>query len=428
MKDNSADMIISGASELVTLAPDGTIEIVKDGWLAIQGERIVALGDKSAVTPWYDENITQRIDARGKVVAPGFVDCHTHLVFGGSRVNEYAAGLTAAGALELKKKGVRTGIHATVEDTRGASAAELFMQALSRLDRMLAAGTTTVESKSGYGLSTEAEIKILEVNRQLKKCSPVDLSVTFLGAHGWPLGGSRKAYMDVLINEMIPRVAELGLAQFCDVWCDEGYYSAEEAADILNAALDFGLRPKIHTDAYSYIGGSDLAAGMKMLSADHLNYTPAASMRKLAEADVVGVLLPALDFAVQHKRPFDYLQMKEQGMTVALATNLCPGCWLESMQLVMVLACRLYQMSPEEALLAATIGGAKALGLDQDCGSLEIGKYADIQIWDVPHYAHVIYRLGGIVVDKVLKKGRIVAEHPPKDVHFAIEDGAEDGS
>lgn len=427
MKDNSADIIISGASELITLAPDGTIEIVKDGWLATKGERIVALGDESAVTPWFDENMTQRIDARGKVVAPGFVDCHTHLVFGGSRVDQYAAGLTASGALELKKRGARTGIHATVEDTRRASEAELIRQALSRLDRMLASGTTTVESKSGYGLSTEAEMKILKVNRQLKKRSPVDLVATFLGAHGWPLGGSRKGYMDVLISEMIPMVAELGLAQFCDVWCDEGYYSAEEAADILKAALDSGLRPKIHTDAYSYIGGSDLAAEMKMLSADHLNYTPATSMRKLSGAGVVGVLLPALDFAVQHKRPFDYLQMKEQGMTVALATNLCPGCWIESMQLVMVLACRLYEMSPEEALLAATIGGAKALGIDQDYGSLEIGKYADIQIWDVPQYAHVIYRLGGIVVDKVLKKGRAVAGQPLQNNNMHCQGSAKNG-
>ena len=413
MVNAAADLIIANASELVTCSLKGNaFEVINNGWLAISGERIVAVGKENAVAPLLDKNKTKLIDAAGKVVAPGFVDCHTHLVFGGSRVEEYAANLTGADLAELGRKGIKTGIMATVEATRKAPDTELFQTALTRLNRMLASGTTTVESKSGYGLSTKDEIKMLEVNNLLKKSSPVDIVATFLGAHGWPDDLSRVRYIDILINEMIPRVAALKLAEYCDVWCDHGYYSVKESEQILKAALDYGLNPKIHTDAYSYVGGSDLAADMKMVSADHLNYTPVAVMKKLKNSGVVGVLLPALDFTVQHQRPFDYLAMKEQGMTVALATNLCPGCWAESMQFVMVMACRLYKMSPAEALLAATIGGAKALNRESDYGSLEAGKYADIQIWDVPKYEHVIYRLGGNVVEKVIKKGKLVVENP----------------
>jgi imidazolonepropionase len=408
------------ASELVTCSDaNGAFEVIKNGWLAILGERIIALGTKEDVAPLLDGSKTLVIDAEGKVVAPGFIDSHTHLVFGGSRVEEYAAKITTDDMAELHKLGIKTGILATVEATRSSSGKELFLSSISRLNRMLAAGTTTVESKSGYGLSTKDEIKILEVNDQLRKNSPIDIISTFLGAHGWPHDIPREKYMDILINESLPWVAELGLAEFCDIWCDDGYYSAKESEKILKAALDLGLKPKIHTDAYSYVGGSDLAAEMNMVSADHLNFTPNAVMKKLADAGVIGVLLPALDFAVQHHRPFDYLEMKNQGLTVALATNLCPGCWTESMQFVMATACRLYKMSPAEALLAATIGGAKALNISDEYGSLEAGKYADIQIWDVPKYEYVIYRLGSNIVEKVLKKGSVVVHnHPYKISNF----------
>lgn len=268
-----------------------------------------------------------------------------------------------------------------------------------------------MESKSGYGLATDAELKILAVNKLLRESTPLDIVSTFLGAHGWPADQAKADYIDLLTREMIPRVAAEDLAVYCDIWCDEGYYTAEESEQILKTALDHGLRPKIHTDAYSYIGGSDLAAAMKMASADHLNYTPPAVIKKLAENSVVGVLLPALDFAVRHPQPFDYLAMKEQGLTVALATNLCPGCWTESMQFVMALACRLYRMSPAEAMVATTRGAAKALNLEDHYGTLEIGKYADLQILDVPSYEHVVYRLGGNVVVQVYKKGKLIVDN-----------------
>jgi imidazolonepropionase len=407
-----ADLIIAGAAELVTCRnSSGGFEVIKNGWLAACGERILAVGDKEQVLPFYEQGQTQMVDASGRVVAPGFIDCHTHLVFGGSRVEEYTAKLTSDDLTELQKRGIKTGILASVEATRAATEQELYDGALDRLGRMAAAGTTTVESKSGYGLATEAELKILAVNKLLQENTPLDLISTFLGAHGWPADQAKADYIDLLTGEMIPRVAAQNLASYCDIWCDDGYYTAAESETILKAALDYGLKPKIHTDAYSYIGGSDLAAEMKMVSADHLNFTPPAVMKKLADAGVVGVLLPALDFAVRHPRPFDYPAMKEQGLSVALATNLCPGCWTESMQFVMALACRLYRMSPVEAIIAATKGAAMALGLESDYGSLEEGKYADFQIWDVPGYEHVIYRLGSNVVGQVYKKGCLIVDN-----------------
>jgi len=406
---NLVDLIIANAAELITGTDGGRdLRVVKNGWLAISGERITAVGSKEQVEPFFDQQISRILDASGKVVAPGFIDCHTHLVFGGSRVDEYAAKLTTDDLTQLQKRGIKTGIMASVEATRAASAQELFEAASERLGRMAVAGTTTVESKSGYGLAPDAELKILAVNRMLSESTPLDIVSTFLGAHGWPADQAKADYIELLTRGMIPRVAAQNLATYCDIWCDEGHYTAGESELILKAALDYGLQPKIHTDAYSYIGGSDLAAEMKMVSADHLNHTPKAVMKKLVDAGVVGVLMPALDFAVKHPQPFDYQAMKQQGLTVALATNLCPGCWTESLQFVMALACRLYQMSPAEALLAATSGAAKALNMENDYGTLETGKFADLQIWNVPAYEHVVYRLGGNAVEKVYKKGKLI--------------------
>lgn len=403
------DLVISNAAEAITCIGEGMtgIGVITNAWIAIKDDKIIGVGTEEEVNNNFDTEKSTIIDASGKVVAPGFVDCHTHLVFNGTRVEEYVAKLTGNDPVKLKELGITTGPNRTIELTRHASEEELFQQSKKRVMSMLDYGITTIESKSGYGLTTESEIKILEVGRRLGRETPVDVLNTFLGAHGFPEGMSKSAYLDIIINEMIPQVGKLKLAEFCDAWCDEGYFTAEESRRILEAGLTYGMKPKLHADAYSYIGGSDLAVEMNMVSVDHLNYTPIEVIEKLAKSDVTGVLMPALDFAVGHKQPFDAREMLDAGMNIALATDLCPACYTESMQFVINLACRLYKFTVEEAIKAATYGGARALDLD-DRGVIQAGKLADLQIWDIPSYKHIAYELGTNIVETVIKDGKVV--------------------
>jgi imidazolonepropionase len=410
------DLLLEGAAQIVTCqgnAPDA-LGVIEQGWIAISGERIAAVGqgrtdlEAFKAQEVFDFTQTGIINVSGKVVAPGFVDCHTHLVFGGSRVDEYVARLPRGDLASLSRRHILTGLEASMRMTREASENHLFEAAKVRLEHMLAAGTTTTEVKSGYGFTTAHELKQLRVIRQLGDTQPIELHPTFLGAHGWPSEMKKSDYIGLLIEEMIPAVGRSGLATACDVWCDEGYYTATESEKILSAALSAGMKSKIHTDAYSLIGGSELAADMKMLSADHLNHTSFEIMEKLAAAGVPGVLLPGTDFNVSHPRPFDPGLMLKAGMTLALATNLNPGNYVESMAFVLILACRRHGMTPEEAIRAATRGGAAALGLEADRGSIESGKRADLQVWNTDRYENMIYRQGTNLVERVIKNGKQV--------------------
>ncbi|MEI8131071.1 MAG: imidazolonepropionase [Leptolinea sp.] len=402
------DLILNGAAEVLTCVPSANNPIgrLRGVAVAIVGEIIAAIAPRAELELKWDTLDSQEIDLGRKIVAPGFVDCHTHLVFGGTRAQEFAARMTHT-LQEVTAMGIPTGIQATVSMTRASRQENLADHAIHTLQRMFRTGTTTLESKSGYGLIVEKEIDLLQVNRLLQGKQPVDLVSTFLGAHDFPTDIPRQRYLDSLIYVMIPRVAENKLAEYCDVYCDDGYYTVEETRRILETGLSYGLKPKMHVDAYSHIGGSELAADLNVISADHLNYTTRSEMAHLAEAGVVGVVMPGLDFAVRHPQPFDARAMISEGMTLGLATDFCPGCWMESMQLVMQLACRLYQFSPEEALSAATIGAAKAVGLVKDRGSLEVGKLADIQVWDIPTFEDIIYRIGNNAVSMVIKRGRV---------------------
>jgi imidazolonepropionase len=408
MPKPALDLVLHSASQVLTCVPAPSDPIGRRSGvaIAIQGAEIAAVAPLSELELTYELAQAEMVDLTGKIVAPGFVDCHTHLVFGGTRAQEYAARLTRS-PQQVAALGIPTGIQSTVAMTRLSDPQALYDAARGRLHAMLRHGTTTVESKSGYGLTLEKELQLLQVNQRLQDCQPVDIVSTFLGAHDFPPEIPRQRYLDILVQEMIPQVAEAKLAAFCDVYCDQGYYSVEESRRILQAGLRYGLRPKIHVDAYANIGGSEMAAELRVVSADHLNYTTAAEILQLAEAGAVGVVMPGLDFAVSHPQPFKARMMLENGLSLGLATDLCPGCWIESMQLVMQLACRLYKFSPEEALLAATVGAAQACGLG-DRGSLQPAKLADIQVWDLPTFEDLVYRLGNNAVTMVIKRGQIV--------------------
>lgn len=402
--------LIENAGQVLTCAADAPdlVGASTNTVVAISGAEIAAIGTPTEIAASHDLSLAGRIDARGGLVMPGFVDCHTHLVFHKSRVEEYAQKVRGRSADEIRAMGIPVGITATARMMREATKEQLAASAAERLKHMLACGTTTVESKSGYGLNTATEIKMLEVNQMLGERQPIEIVSTFLGAHEFPDDKDRDAYIAEIMDEMIPEVARHGLAEFNDVYCDDGYYTVEETRAILQRGLDHGLKIKIHTDAYSHIGGSTLAAEMKAVSADHMNYTDPSEYALLREAGVVCVVMPGLDFAVGHNRPFNARAMLDAGVTMALATDMCPGCWLESMPFVVQLACRLYKFGPAEAIRAGTLHAAMALDRADRLGSLEPGKQADVAIFPYERYEDMAYRLGRGRARLVLKAGKIV--------------------
>lgn len=408
----SNKLLIENASQVLTMRGESNHDVgmLRDASIYVEDGLIRSLGSKEEVSAdILDRTGVTVVDASGKVVVPGFVDCHTHTIFGGSRVAEYAIKLTDDRPETLERLGIPTGIYASVNLTKDLPVEMLAEQTERRMRNMLLTGTTTIESKSGYGLTLPSEMKMLEVNRLLSAILPMDIVSTFLGGHGWEEGKSKDWYIDQLCEEMIPQVASFRMAAFNDVWVDEGHFTAADAERILSCGREYNLIPSIHTDAYSDIGGSALAAEMKMANAGHLNYTPNELLPQLRDAGVVGVLLPGTDFSVRHPHPANPRPMLNCGMTLALASNCNPGNWMESMQVVLTLACRQHGFSPAEAFRAATYGGAKALTLT-DRGVLDVGKVADLLILDVDTFEDVIYKFGRNHVQTVIKKGNIVVQ------------------
>jgi len=416
--NQKVDLIIKNASELLTLMTGFKEEsgtgIVRNGALAVKSGKIVWIGKTNELSKsWGLKRNGQEIDATGQVVMPGLIDSHTHLVFAGSRELEFEQRIQGLSYLEIAERG--GGILSTVEATRKAPFEELLSLGKKRLDRMLSKGVTTIEAKSGYGLSLQDEIKILKVTKALKESHPIDIVPTFLGAHTVPkeFRNDRKQYVDLIIQEMIPRVAQEGLAEFCDVFCEEKAFSLEESRKILETGKRYGLKPKIHADQLSSGGGAELAAEVGAFSADHLEYVSPIGIERMAERAVTAVLLPGASFFLSMKQFPPAREMIERGVAVALATDLNPGSSMtESLPLMITMGCTMFRMTPKEVIQATTIHAAKSMGRENKIGSLEVGKQADVLVLDIPNYKYLPYHFGVDHVETVIKKGKVVYQKP----------------
>ncbi|MBM3129740.1 MAG: imidazolonepropionase [Chloroflexi bacterium] len=430
----SIDLIVHSANQVLTLAGDapkrgatqGDLAILRDGALAIRGERIIAVGDTRELLARADAQ-TRTIDARGKIVLPGFVDAHTHAVFAGDRAHEFEMRLQGASYLDIQKAG--GGIMSTVRATRAATVDALVAQSRARLDALLAHGTTTAEVKTGYGLDTATELKMLDAIAALDAEHALDLVPTFLGAHVVPeeFKGREEEYVALVVEEMLPGIdrrpktedrkhpsSVVGRPSFCDVFCDDGAFTLAQTRKILTRAKELGFGLRVHADEFANLGAATLAAELGAASADHLMVTRREEMRAMAQANVVAVLLPGTTFGLGKTNFADGRAFVEENVPVALASDLNPGtCWCESMPFVIALACRYEKLTPAEAIVAATINAAYSLRIADRVGSLAPGKLADALIADVPDYRHLAYRFGANPIATVIKRGKIILD-PPK--------------
>jgi len=384
------------------------LSIVEDAAVAIKGGTIAAIGTtKEVLNQVTEDPALPSLEFPGMLGLPGFVDSHTHLVFGGSRENDFTMKLAGKTYMDILKAG--GGILNTVRATRAASRDQLSNLAYSFASNMLAEGTTTVEAKSGYGLSVNDEIKILEAIEGLPRRLPMGFVSTFLGAHAVPpeYDGKTNDYVDLVINKMIPAVTKRKLAEFCDVFCEKGVFDVEQSRRILLAARKAGLRLKVHADEIVHLGGADLAAEVGATSADHLLMASEDGLEAMRKAGTIATLLPATSFSMNS----DYAnarKMIEMGLPVALATDFNPNCANESLFFTIALACHKMRMHPREAITAVTINAAHAIGHGDSIGSLEPGKKADIIILDCPTPEYLAYRFGVNLVHTIVANGQVI--------------------
>ncbi len=415
-----ADLLIHSAEMMATLEGNSEspacgedmsgIGFIEDGAVAIREGKIIAVGKTEEVRAggWVGPD-TKQISAKGKVVTPGFVDPHTHVLYAGSRENELSLKLKGVPYLEILKQG--GGILSTVRSTKQATDEEIKVQTSRRLRTMLSLGTTTVEAKSGYGLMLDDELRALRLIHELDKEQMVDLVPTFMGAHAVPPGYSEVEFTNYIIDEMLPQVAAQGLAEFCDVFCEPGVFSLDSSERILVKAQQLKFKLKMHADELASAGGAELAARLGVLSADHLLQASGEGIADLARQGVIAVLLPATSFNLAKNSYARARAMIRAGVPVALATDSNPGSSpTESMPLVLTLACLYLRLTPEEALVAATINAAHAIGRADQVGSLEVGKLGDVLILDIPNLNYLPYHFGSNPVGMVIKRGNVVWE------------------
>jgi imidazolonepropionase len=410
------DLIIKNARQMLTLSGPAqarkgsemeNLSIIENGAVAMQEGKIVAIGMSDDICQKYEAE--QIIDANGKVVMPGFVDPHTHPVFFKTRENEFEMRIKGKTYVEISQSG--GGIRSSIAGVRNASEDELFELSKKRIGKIISNGTTTLEAKTGYGLSTESEIKMLKVIQRLQEELPIDIIPTFMGAHEFPTEykDNREEYIRILKEEMLPKVAEMDLAEYCDIFTEDHVYNIEQSRDILNHAKKSGFKLRMHADEIEPIGGAELAAEVGAISADHLGAASDAGIKAMAESGVIATLLPGTIFSLGMKSYARARDMIEAGVAVALATDYNPGsCNCDSMQFIITLACLQMKMTPAEAITASTINAAYALELGDKIGSLEIGKQADILIMDMPNYQFLPYHFGSNNVEMVIKNGEVI--------------------
>ncbi|MDL2287899.1 imidazolonepropionase [Oscillospiraceae bacterium OttesenSCG-928-F05] len=389
-------------------AEQGRVTLLQNAAVGVENGEITYAGPSRP-----DLAASETIDCGGRLVTPGLVDAHTHLVFGGWRQREMGLKLAGVSYLDILKSG--GGILDTVGHTRAASEEALIGKGRALLMEMLLHGTTTVEIKSGYGLDLETELKQLRVVRALHGASPTELVPTFMGAHAVPkeYSADRGAYIDLICDVMLPAVAEAGLAEFCDVFCESAVFTPEESRRILTEALRHGLKPKAHADEIDPIGGAELAASVGAISAEHLIEASDAGIRAMAERGVIAVLLPATSFYLD--KPYARARfMVEAGVPVAVATDFNPGSSPSpNLQFAMNLACLKYKLTPAEALTAVTLNAAAAVGRAETVGSVEVGKKADLVLWDAPDLEYLFYRYGSNLANTVVKGGAVYKNPNP---------------